>query len=200
MSVAAKGFRRGRRSHEVSSRSWLDLPGWGRFWAPFNARTWEPSTAARDQSISPAAFSSASSTSCNCCHKPVCGRPAACAQGCETAARPRATKARSSPRARPRPPTACATPHRPQPDDPTTASRSNNIQDHYFGTSDCRSRIEWPNRVTLGPAITCGPAVSLPSFIRQLRRGHGLIESWLDHGLPYVARLSVTGLRVREVQ
>src|SRR5215471_12223534 len=43
-------------------------PGFG---PPFNARTCELSAADLDQSIIPAAFSLASSSSCNCCHTPA---------------------------------------------------------------------------------------------------------------------------------
>ncbi len=38
---------------------------------PFSARVWEPSIAARDQSISPAAFSLASNSSCSCGETPA---------------------------------------------------------------------------------------------------------------------------------
>src|SRR5690606_1827469 len=48
----------------------IDWAGTG-FRPPFNARTWEPSAAARDQSISPAALSLASSNSCSRGHTPA---------------------------------------------------------------------------------------------------------------------------------
>src|SRR5271156_1288796 len=38
------------------------------FGPPFTARTCDPSITALDQSSAPAAFSSASSSSCSCCH------------------------------------------------------------------------------------------------------------------------------------
>jgi len=69
--VAHAAFRARRRSGGAWSRSGSGRPGWGRSWRPPNARTCELSIAARDQSISSASLSFASSSSCSRCQIPA---------------------------------------------------------------------------------------------------------------------------------